>query len=158
MVCTLKHQDNFVITVMSCATFSSNRIVRERWITSTFNTLSQNYCHFTDDIFKCIVLNENVWISIKISLKFIPRGPINYTPSLVQVISWHRTGDKPLSEPMMVSFLIHICVTRPPWINTLKQRQKSTFRRWHIQMHFLEWKRFNLIKIWLKFVLRVHFT
>ena len=28
--------------------------------------------HFADDIFRCISLNENVWISIKISLKFIP--------------------------------------------------------------------------------------
>ena len=24
-----------------------------------------------DDIFKCIFLNENIWISIKISLKFV---------------------------------------------------------------------------------------
>ena len=43
------------------------------------NTLSprQNGRHFADDIFKCIFLNENIWIPIKISLKFIPKGPIN---------------------------------------------------------------------------------
>ena len=28
-----------------------------------------------------------------------------------------RPGDKPLSEPMMVSLLTHICVTRPQWVN-----------------------------------------
>ena len=28
--------------------------------------------HFAEDIFKCIFLNENVWIRIKISLKFVP--------------------------------------------------------------------------------------
>ena len=70
-----------------------------------FNTLSpgQNGHHFTDDIFKCIFLNENVWISIKISLNFVPKGP----------------GDKPLSEPMMVSLLTHICVTRPQWVDSV---------------------------------------
>ena len=41
-----------------------------------------NGCHFADDIFKCIFLNENVWILIKISLKFVPKGPINNFPSL----------------------------------------------------------------------------
>ena len=43
----------------------------------------QNGHHFPDDIFKCIFLNENVWISIKISLKFAPKGPINNIPALV---------------------------------------------------------------------------
>ena len=36
--------------------------------------------HFTDDIFKCIFLNENVWIPIKNSVNFIPKGPINNIP------------------------------------------------------------------------------
>ena len=69
----------------------------------------RNKRHFADDIFKCIFLNENVRISIKISLKFVPKGPI---PALVQIMAWRRPGDKPLSEPMMVSLLTHICVTR----------------------------------------------
>ena len=68
-------------------------------------------------IFKCIFFNENVYISIKISLKFVPKGPINNIPALVQIMAWRRTGDKPLSEPMMVSLLKHICVTRPQWVN-----------------------------------------
>ena len=82
------------------------------------NTLGprQNGPHFPDDIFKCIFLNENAWISIKISLKFVPKGPINKNPALVQIMAWRRSGDKPLSEPMMVSLLTHICVTRPQWV------------------------------------------
>ena len=52
-----------------------------------------------------IFLNENVRISIKISLMFVPKGPINNIPALVQIIAWRRPGDKPLSEPMMVSLL-----------------------------------------------------
>ena len=79
------------------------------------NTLRprQNDRCLTDDTFKRIFLNENVRISIKISLKFVPKGPINNIPALVQIMAWHRLGDKPLCEPMMVSLLMHICVTRP---------------------------------------------
>ena len=68
---------------------------------------------FPADIFKCILLNENIRISIGISLNFVPNGSINNIPSLVQIMAWRRPGDKPLSEPMMVSLLTHICVTRP---------------------------------------------
>ena len=79
----------------------------------------QNGRRFVDDTFIRIFLNENVWISIKVSLKFVPKGPINNTPALVQIMAWRRPGDKPLSEPMMVSLLTHICVTRPQWVNWL---------------------------------------
>ena len=84
-----------------------------------FNTLRlrQHGRHFADDTFKRIFLNENVIISIKISLTFIPKGPINNIPALVQIMAWRRPGDKPLSEAMMVSLLTHICVTRPQWVN-----------------------------------------
>ena len=77
----------------------------------------QNGRHFPDDILKWIFFNENAWISIEISLKFVPKGQINNIPALVQIMAWCRPGDKPLSEPMMVSLLTHIyiCVTRPQW-------------------------------------------
>ena len=84
----------------------------------------QNGRHFPDDIFKWIFWNENKWISINISLKFVPRGPINNIPTLVQVMAWGRPGDKPLSEPMMVRLPSHICVTRPQWVNVIHQRRK----------------------------------
>ena len=64
-------------------------------------------------------MNENVWILIKISLKFVPQGPINNFPALVQIMAWRRPGDKPLSEPMMVNLLTHICVTRHQCVNSL---------------------------------------
>ena len=89
---------------------------RQQW----FNKLRprQNGCHFADDTYKCIFLNENVGISIKISLKFVPKGPINNNPTLVWIMAWHQPGDKPLSETMMVILPTHICVTRPQWVNT----------------------------------------
>ena len=80
-----------------------------------FNTLRprQNGRHFADDIFNCNFLNEKTSVSIDISLKFVPEGRINNIPALVQIMAWRRLGDKPLSEPMMVSLLTHICVSRP---------------------------------------------
>ena len=84
-----------------------------------FNTLRprQNGRLFADDIFKCIFLNENVRISMKISLNFVPKGRNNNIPALVQIMAWRRPGDKPLSDAMMISLLTHICVTRPQWVN-----------------------------------------
>ena len=63
-------------------------------------------------------MNENVRTLSKISLKFVPKGPINNNPALVKIMAWRRPGDKPLSDPMMVSLLTHICVTRPQWVNS----------------------------------------
>ena len=59
-------------------------------VTSLLNTLRprQNGRNFPDDIFTWVFLNENVRISIKISLKFVPWGPINNIPSLVQIMAW----------------------------------------------------------------------
>ena len=83
----------------------------KRWCQDTarmnkcFNTLRprQNGRHFADGIFKGIFLNENVLIPIKFSMKFVPKGPINNIPALFQIMVWRRPGDKPLSEPMVVS-------------------------------------------------------
>ena len=64
----------------------------------------QNVRHFTDDIFKHILLNENVRIWIEISLKFVPNIPIANKPALVHVMAWHQTGNKPLHEPNLTQF------------------------------------------------------
>ena len=83
------------------------------------NTLRprQNGRHFADDTFNRIFVNENVTISIKFSLKFVLKGPINNIPALVQIMAWRRPGAKPLSEPVMVNLLTHICITRPQWVD-----------------------------------------
>ena len=76
----------------------------------------QNGRLFADDTFKRIFLNENIRISTKNSMKFVPKGLINNIPALVLIMAWRRPGDKPLSEPMLVRSLTHICVTRPQWV------------------------------------------
>ena len=85
---------------------------------SLVNTLRlrQNCCHFADDIFKSIFLNENIWTSINISLKFVPKGQISNISALVQIMAWCRPGNKPLFEPMVVNLLKHICVTWLQWV------------------------------------------
>ena len=79
----------------------------------------QNGRHFADNLFKCIFVNEKFCISIRISLKFVPKGPINNKSALVQVMAWRQTSDKPLPEPMMTQFTdAFICGTRGSWVNS----------------------------------------
>ena len=71
---------------------------------SFINTLRprQNGRHFADAIFKCILLNENAWISLEISLKFVPKVQINninsigsdngMAPARRQAIIWTNDG------------------------------------------------------------------
>ena len=88
------------------------------------------------DTFKCNFWNENVRISIKISLKYVSKGPINNILTLVQIMAWRRPGDRPLSEPMVVSLLTHICVTRPQWVKTLTSWLKHHGSiNWQLQTH-----------------------
>ena len=116
------------------------------WLVNTLRP-KQNGRHFADDIFKYIFLNENVWILIKISLNFVPKGSINNIPSLVQIMAWRRPGDKPLTEPMMVSLSTHICVTRPQWVNIWSQCD-----------HTLDWhrlcERYLEIKTKIQFIIQ----
>ena len=80
------------------------RVSRRMWtLNCRVNTLrpTQNGRYFPDDTFNCICFNENIWISIKIWLTFVPEAPINNIPALVQMMAWHSSGDKPLSESMM---------------------------------------------------------
>ena len=51
----------------------------------------QNGQHFSNDIFNCIFLNENVWMKW---LKFVPKGPIDNNTALFKIIAWHRDRRK----------------------------------------------------------------
>ena len=91
---------------------------------------------FAGVIFKQISLSENILISLNISLKSVSRVPINNIPAFVQIMAWRRPGDKLLSEPMMVSLLTYICVTRTHWVNkSIKTRLacKTSIKCQHLQ-------------------------
>ena len=59
--------------------------------------------NLTDDVFKCIFLDENGRIPTQVSLNFFSKSPIDNKPALVQVMAWRGIGDKPSSEPMLVT-------------------------------------------------------
>ena len=70
-------------------------------------------------IYKCIFPNEMFEFLLRFSQNSVRKSPINNTPALVQIMAWHRSGDKPLSEPMVVDSLTHVCVTRPQCVKTV---------------------------------------
>ena len=87
---------------------------RCQWV----NTLrpGQHGRHFAEDIFKCIFLNEKVWISIKISFHFVHKGRIDNIPALVLIMAWCWRGNRPISKPMMISLPMRIWITWPQWV------------------------------------------
>ena len=111
------------------APVDENIILGNGMVSSAYKPLFQLYIntlrpkqdgrHFADAIFTCNFFNENCCILITFSLKYFRNGPIDNNPALVQIMAWRRSGDKPLSEPMMISLPRHICVTRPQWVNGL---------------------------------------
>ena len=99
---------------------------------------TRNRQYFADDIFKRIFFNESVWILINISLKFVPKGPINNFPVLVQMMmAWRRSGDKTLSEPIMISLPTHICVTWPQSVKWGWRKKLHTYfhQKFHVAFY-----------------------
>ena len=45
-------------------------------------------------------------------------GPIDNKPSLVQIMAWHQTGAKPLSQPLMAQFTDAYMCHRPQRVNS----------------------------------------
>ena len=79
-----------VLDVFEFEVWFNSSILQSRYQMSCCNgprfnssLLGQNGCHFTDDIFRFIFVNEKFCTSIKISLNFVPMGPINNKPALV---------------------------------------------------------------------------
>ena len=62
----------------------------------------QNCHHFVDDIFKHIFLNENVWISLKVWLRIVPKRHISNIPSLVKMM--------PTPTLLLIAYLLHVIV------------------------------------------------
>ena len=61
-------------------------------------------------------------------IEICPRGPDNNNIlELVQMFAFRLDSDKPLSEQMVVSLYMHICVTRPPWVNAVTSRYRQIY-------------------------------
>ena len=64
-------------------------------------------------------LRESKRMNFDYNFQFIPKGPTNNIPVLVQIMACWRQGENPLSEPKMVRLPTHICVTRLHWVQGL---------------------------------------
>ena len=126
---------DFILFNACVAPFACYFTLGKIWLpTHAFITLRlrQNGHHLQDDIFKCIFFNEDVWISSKISLKFLPKGRIYKMRALVQIMAWRLTGHY-LNQwcPMLP---MHICITLPQWVSSML----------HIFCHLKVWSIFYL--------------
>ena len=92
--------------------------------------LRQNHCHFADDdTLKYISLNENFWILDKISLKHVPWCLIDDMAALIQIMAWLQTGNKPLSEAMLVHCTDAYMHHSPQWV---KKNKDDIYGKWKL--------------------------
>ena len=108
-------------------------------VIDSFSTLRprQNASHFADDVFKRIFLNENCFILILISLKLIPRGPINKK----QIMPWrlaiiwtnYSTGYRSIYATFGLSELIQCWFVKLP--------KETNFNEIWIKMQSFSFKR-----------------
>ena len=103
--------DNGWVQISAKPLSKTMQILYQWWCMLTHWGCDKMAPHFADNILKCLFLNENIWILIKISLKFVPKGSVNNIPSLFQLMAWCRPGNKPLSEPMLAwvtdAYMLH---------------------------------------------------
>ena len=77
-----------------------------RQVTVSHIEAEAKWPHFSDDIFKCIFVNKEFQFRLKCHWFFFIES--SNIPALVQTMGRRRPGDKPLSEPIMVSLVTHI--------------------------------------------------
>ena len=93
----------------------------------THFSLDKNGRHFPDDIFRCIFMNEKICALIEISLKFVPKGPLNNNPALAS--SHYLNQCWPDS-------LTHICSTRGRWVHYSQTNPPPMDRTWLCQVKY----------------------
>ena len=103
------------------------------WLTLNSSPPEQNGCHFADDVFKYIFVDEK---SSQILLKFVPEGPIDNNTALVQVLGTRQAASHYLNQCYLPSSLMHICGTRGRWVKQLG--------------HFLQTNFISSISIWFQ--------
>ena len=90
------------------------------YIRSIVNTARprRNRRLFPDDILIAFSWTKMFKLRLIFYWSLFPEGPINEFTALVQIMVCRRPGEKPLSEPWMVSLLTHICVAQPQWVKS----------------------------------------
>ena len=90
--CMVVHSRFMFINDSWCASLVYWRGIFYWFLAFILNTLRSRQIgrHFADDTFKRIFLKENVRIPIEISMKFVPKSPIDNIPALFQIMAWRR--------------------------------------------------------------------
>ena len=83
-VIRIYQRDEWIIWASSLSRFTNGKWQMVRRVINTLRP-RQSGCHFPDDVFKYMFLNKNWWILIRISLLFVPMGPIDNIVALVQI-------------------------------------------------------------------------
>ena len=145
---------------MWCGQFTAYQHLKTSWniimLTikphDTVNSSSSghNSSHSADGTFKPIFIKENYCILIRISLKFVPKGPIDNKPVLVQVMAWRRSGDKPLPEPTLAQFTDTYMRHWGGWVNGhFCWNYRNSWGGWmHLSVHHMHACFVNL-KFWM---------
>ena len=83
-------------------------------------------------------MNEKFCILIRISFKFLPEAPIDSKSSLVQVMVWRRTGDKPVSEAMLnqIHWRIYAALGGDGWTGQVYKPENVHYKYEH---HMCGW-------------------
>ena len=106
---TFHHLTKGVLAWMCIHTCISTCLISTNWGWDKIATISQMTF---SNAFSWMTTYE---FHLRFLLKFILKITTNNNPALVQIMAWRRPGDKPLSEPMMVSLLTYICVKPYQW-------------------------------------------
>ena len=83
-----------------------------------------------------------------------PKVPVNNIPELVQIMTWCQPGNKPLSEPMLVSLMTYLCITWPQLVKYHFQASSTKQQKCPLKlcMFHLNRKYFYLMKFLIKMI------
>ena len=84
---------------------------------------------------------------IRVSSKFVAKGPMDKTSVLVRVMALHRTGDESLPEPMLTISTSHICGITEKWVKTGSRVCFSSYVSQDVKL--TRWNDIGYSVIWL---------
>ena len=146
MLLGLNHGKSTLVQIMAWCRQAISHYLSQYWpIWVNSPPPGQNRCHFADNIFKCIYANEKFSILIQISSKDVSMCPIDNNSSLIQVMAWRRTSDKPLLEAMSTHIIDAYMRHQGRWVNCwinqkMLMSSKALFTVTYIAYgHFVQW-------------------
>ena len=92
------------VCLLTNDTIRASLVIQRTCFAINSSSDGQNGRHVLHNILRWILINGQFCILINISPKFVTKGPIDNSPTLVRIMAWRRLGDKPLSELLLTRF------------------------------------------------------